>query len=145
MGSWEVKGMMSRFSIFFCLCVGMVLPLAQGQIAKDEKTFGWVGDVLFGNCQMSRCRSDFSRAEYCCRTGGNRGCCSYTGGNGGNNGGNWGNGQNNGGNWGNGNSNNKPGRCPNYNGRKRRSPEQAPRRGSSSGRTFGQNNGGWNN
>merc|ERR1719483_1683916 len=127
--------MMSRFSIFFCLCVSILLPLALGQVAKDEKTFGWVGDVLFGNCQMSRCRSDFSRAEYCCRTGENRGCCSYTGGNGGNNGGNWGN----------GNSNNKPGRCPNYNGRKRRSPEQAPRRGSSSGRTFGQNNGGWNN
>eukprot|EP00091_Calanus_sinicus_P003700 TRINITY_DN13873_c1_g1_i1.p1 TRINITY_DN13873_c1_g1~~TRINITY_DN13873_c1_g1_i1.p1 ORF type:complete len:122 (-),score=18.78 TRINITY_DN13873_c1_g1_i1:2-367(-) len=111
---------MARLIIFISLLFGVLLPLALGQVGKDEKTFGWVGDVLFGNCQMSRCRSDFSRAQYCCSTGKNTRCCTYTGGNwgnGGNNGGNWGNGGNNGGNWGNGGNNynnNKPGTCPNY-------------------------------
>merc|ERR1711902_323489 len=69
------------------------ISLTKGQTGKDEKTFGWVGDILFGNCQESRCRQDFSRAEYCCRN--ERRCCSYSGGN-------WGNGWNNGGGWNNG-------------------------------------------
>merc|ERR1719499_2081877 len=107
------------FYIFLVEC-GIIMN-ASGQIAKDEKTFGWVGDVLFGDCQTSRCRSDYSRAEYCCRSGKNTGCCAYAGGNYGN-GGSWGNGGAN-----NGNYNNKPGSCPPYNGRKKRSPEQDPR------------------
>eukprot|EP00092_Neocalanus_flemingeri_P030600 GFUD01033225.1.p1 GENE.GFUD01033225.1~~GFUD01033225.1.p1 ORF type:complete len:175 (-),score=34.79 GFUD01033225.1:74-598(-) len=128
---------MVRFSAFLMLVAVVILRKVDGQVAKDEKTFGWVGDILFGNCQISGCRSDISRAQYCCRTGKNTRCCSYTGGNGGNG--------NNGGNWNNGgNNNNKAGTCPNYNGRKKRSPEQAPR-GSNSGSSFGHNNGGWNN
>merc|ERR1712066_156850 len=132
MGSSEVKAKMTRISTYLCLIIGLLVPITLAQFGN------------FGSCQISLCRTRFSRAEYCCRTGENRGCCSYTGGNGINNGGNWGNGINNGGSWGNGNYNNKPGQCPSYNGRKKRSAEQTPRQGRSSGRTFG-NNGGWNN
>merc|ERR1711872_128361 len=123
MGSSIEEAMMKTFTIFMFLVLG-VLVLIPG-------TFGQFGN--YGSCRISICRTQLSRAEYCCSSGENRGCCSYTGGNG------W----NNGGNWGNGNYNNKPGQCPSYNGRKRRSPEQSPRRSGSSGRFFG-NNGGWN-
>merc|ERR1711942_235288 len=117
---------MKGVSVLVCLLISITCTLGQ---------FG----SQFGICQITLCRTQNSRADRCCRSGQNIGCCAYTGGNNGfNNGGNWGNGINNGGNWGNGNyNNNKPGQCPRYNGRRRRSPEQL----SSSGRTFG----GWIN
>merc|ERR1719376_1555558 len=113
------------------------------------------------NCQAMLCRTDMSRAEYCCSKK-HTACCRYvggagsggSGGSGWNNGGHHGNeGSNSGGNWnngGNGNNegshggsknNNKPGSCPAYNGKKKRSAEQS--QGYKGG--FSGNNGGWHN
>merc|ERR1711872_1205279 len=99
------------------------------------------------SCSTSLCRTDRTRAEYCCSKG-DTGCCRYSIGSGGgwnnggsnggssNSGGNGNNGgndvnegsnggNNQGGNWNNGgnNNNNKPGTCPPYNGRRRRSAD----------------------
>merc|ERR1712073_204496 len=87
-----------------------LLTLSLAAIGKDEKTFGWMGDLIFGNCDTSTCRYDQGRARQCCDSGRNTRCCRYTGGgNGGWN--NGGGGGNNGGGWNNGGgyNNNKPG------------------------------------
>merc|ERR1712013_523637 len=98
------------------------------------------------SCQTTFCRTDMSRAEYCCSKK-HTACCRYAGG-GWNNGGNHvsegsnGGSSNNGGNDGNGgsNNNNKPGSCPAYNGKRKRSAAQS--KGYNSGFNGGSNNGG---
>merc|ERR1711874_945841 len=106
-----------------------LVSLSLAAIGKEEKTFGWMGDILFGNCDTATCRYDTNRARDCCNSGRNTRCCSYVGGGGWNNGGNY--------------NNNKPGSCPSYNGRRKRSPEDAPWASNSGGRHYG--GGGWNN
>merc|ERR1712013_8095 len=82
------------------------------------------------SCQTTFCRTDMSRAEYCCSKK-HTACCRYAGA-----------GWNNGGNDVNGgsNNNNKPGSCPAYNGKKKRSAAQS--KGYNSGFNGGSNNGG---
>merc|ERR1712165_86654 len=103
MGSSRVKSSMTRASVLVCFLISIFVSCSLGQFGSQ-----------FGVCQITLCRTQNSRADRCCRSGQNIGCCAYTGGNNGfNNGGNWGNGINNGGSWGNGNyNNNKPGQCP---------------------------------
>merc|ERR1712038_2203820 len=108
-----------------------LISMSLAAVGKDQKTFGWMGDLIFGNCDTSTCRYDTYRARECCNSGRNTRCCSYVGGGGG--GGGW----NNGGDY----NNNKPGSCPPYNGRRKRSPEEAPWATNSGGRHYG--NGGW--
>merc|ERR1711953_1566024 len=76
-----------------------LLTLSLAAIGKDEKTFGWMGDLIFGNCDTATCRYDRDRARECCNSGRNTRCCSYVAGGGG--GGGW----NNGGNYNNNNNN----------------------------------------
>ena len=45
--------------------------LSLAAIGKDEKTFGWAGDILFGNCDTATCRYDRNRARECCNSGRN--------------------------------------------------------------------------
>ena len=48
-----------------------LLTLSLAAIGKDEKTFGWMGDLIFGNCDTSTCRYDQGRARQCCDSGRN--------------------------------------------------------------------------
>ena len=45
--------------------------LSLAAIGKDQKTFGWAGDILFGNCDTATCRYDSNRARECCNSGRN--------------------------------------------------------------------------
>merc|ERR1712038_605199 len=113
-----------------------LISMSLAAVGKDQKTFGWMGDLIFGNCDTSTCGYDTYRARECCNSGRNTRCCSYVGGGGWDNGG-W----NNGGNY----NNNKPGSCPPYNGRRKRSPEDAPWLSNSAGRHFGNGGGHYGN
>ena len=48
-----------------------LVSLSLAAIGKDEKTFGWMGDIIFGNCDTSTCRYDRNRARDCCNSGRN--------------------------------------------------------------------------
>ena len=48
-----------------------LVSLSLAAIGKDEKTFGWMGDIIFGNCDTYTCSQDRNRARECCNSGRN--------------------------------------------------------------------------
>ena len=53
------------------ILVFSLASLSLAAIGKDQKTFGWAGDILFGNCDTATCRYDRNRARECCNSGRN--------------------------------------------------------------------------
>ena len=48
-----------------------LFSLSLAAVGKDQKTFGWMGDLIFGNCETYTCSQDTQRARECCNSGRN--------------------------------------------------------------------------